>query len=315
MAGWTADDIPDQSGRTAIVTGANAGLGYQVAVQLARKGAFVLLAARDPGRGAAALERLRGQAPASRAELVQLDLADLTSVRRFATAFAANGQGLDLLVNNAGVMAVPHRETTAQGFERQFGTNHLGHFALTGQLLPALLRAPGSRVVTVSSNRHKQAKGIDFADLQGEHHYAPWRAYDQSKLANAMFVLELDRRLRAAGLAVVSAGAHPGFAATNLQFTGPRSGGTSMAARALGAATRLLAQPAHDGALPLLYAATAPGVQGGQYFGPDGPGERRGHHPRQVEFSAAAHDQAAAARLWAVSAELTAVTFEALAGR
>jgi NAD(P)-dependent dehydrogenase (short-subunit alcohol dehydrogenase family) len=313
MAGWTAQDIPGQSGRIAIVTGANAGLGYQTALELVRKGAHVLFAARDPGRGAAALQRLRADIPAASAELVQLDLADLTSVERFAAAFTGRGQGLDLLVNNAGVMALPRRETTAQGFERQFGTNHLGHFALTGRLFPALLRATGSRVVTVSSNRHKQAAGIDFDDLQGEHNYGQWRAYDQSKLANAMFVLELDRRLRAAGLGVVSVGAHPGFAATNLQFSGPRSGGTSLVARALGVATRLIAQPATDGALPQLYAATAPEVQGGQYFGPDGPGERRGHHPKPVEFSAAAHDEAAAARLWAVSEELTGVTFEALA--
>ncbi len=316
MAGWTVADIPAQSGRTAIVTGANAGLGYQIALQLARKGAHVLLTARDPGRGASALERLRAEVPGSRAEVLPLDLADLSSVERFATAFTARGQGgvLDLLVNNAGVMAVPQRETTAQGFERQFGTNHLGHFALTGRLLPTLVRAPGSRVVTVSSNRHKQAKGIDFDDLQGERRYAPWRAYDQSKLANAMFVLELDRRVRAAGLPVVSAGAHPGFAATNLQFTGPRSGGTSLTARGMGVATRLIAQPATEGALPLLYAATAPDVQGGQYFGPDGWGEMRGHHPKLVAFSAAAHDEPAAARLWSVSEELTGVTFDPLAG-
>ena len=315
MAGWTKDDIPDQSGRTVLVTGGNAGLGYQTVLQLARKGARVLLAARDRARGAAALERLGAEAPASRAELVQLDLADLASVERFSTAFLATGQGLDLLVNNAGVMAIPQRETTAQGYERQFGTNHLGHFALTGRLLPAVLRRPGSRVVTVSSNRHKQASGIDFDDLQSEHSYRPWRAYDQSKLANAMFVLELDRRLDAAGLDVVSAGAHPGFAATNLQFTGPRSGGTRFGARALGVATRLVAQPASDGALPLLYAATAETVHGGEYFGPGGAGERRGRQPKLVQFSPAAHDKAAAARLWAVSEELTGVTFETLTTR
>jgi NAD(P)-dependent dehydrogenase (short-subunit alcohol dehydrogenase family) len=314
MAGWTAADIPDQSGKTAIVTGANAGLGYQTSLELARRGAHVVLATRDPGRGAAAVERIRAEVPAGSAELLPLDLADLSSVERFATAFAARGDGLDLLVNNAGVMAVPQRESTAQGFERQFGTNHLGHFALTGRLLPILLQASGSRVVTVSSNRHKQASGIDFGDLQGENRYGPWRAYDQSKLANAMFVLEFDRRLRAAGARVVSAGAHPGFAATNLQISGPRSGGTSLTARGMGLATRLLAQPARDGALPLLYAATAPGVQGGQYFGPDGRGEMRGHHPKLVAFSAAARDEAAASRLWTVSEELTGVGFDALAG-
>ena len=311
MAGWTADDIPDQSGKTALVTGGNSGLGYQTVMQLARKGAQVLLAVRDHARGAAALERLGADAPGSRAELVQFDLADLATIERFAAGFLAGGQGLDLLVNNAGVMAIPHRETTAQGYERQFGTNHLGHFALTGRLLPALARQPGSRVVTVSSNQHKRAKGIDFDDLQGEHSYRPWRAYAQSKLANAMFVLEFARRLRAAGLDVVSAGAHPGFAATNLQITGPRSGGTSLVARGMGLATRLFAQ-AGDGALPTLYAATAADVHGGDYFGPDGRGEMRGHHPKRAQFSAAAHDAAAAARLWAVSEELTVVTFEAL---
>jgi len=315
MAGWTAGDIPDQSGRTVLVTGGNSGLGYQTVLQLARKGARVQLAARDRGRGTAALERLAAEAPGSHAELAELDLADLASVERFAAGFLAGGQGLDLLVNNAGVMAIPHRETTAQGFERQFGTNHLGHFALTGRLLPALLQQPGSRVVTVSSNQHKRAKAIDFDDLQGEHSYRPWPAYAQSKLANAMFVLEFDRRLRAAGLDVISAGAHPGFAATNLQLTGPRSGGTSLVARGMGLATRLFAQPAADGALPTLYAATAGGVHGGDYFGPDGRGEMRGHHPRRVQFSAAAHDAAAAARLWAVSEELTGVRFEALTTR
>ena len=312
MAGWTSDDIPDQSGKTALVTGGNSGLGYESVLHLARKGARVLLAARDRGRGTAALERLRAGAPGSQAELAQIDLADLTSVERFAAGFLAGGEGLDLLVNNAGVMAIPHRETTAQGYERQFGTNHLGHFALTGRLLPALARRPGSRVVTVSSNRHKSAHSIDFDDLQAEHSYKPWGAYDQSKLANAMFVLELARRLRAAGLDIVSAGAHPGFAHTNLQVSGPRSGGVSLVARGMGVATRLFAQPARDGALPTLYAATAANVHGGDYFGPDGPGEMRGHHPKLVQFSAAAHDQAAAARLWAVSGELTGVTFEAL---
>ena len=316
MAGWTTADIPDQSGRVALVTGGNSGLGYQTALQLARQGARVLLAARDRGRGVAALEQLAAAGvPAGHAEVVQLDLADLVSVERFAAGFLAGGQGLDLLVNNAGVMAIPHRETTAQGYERQLGTNHLGHFALTGRLLPALVQRPGSRVVTVSSNMHKRASGIDFDDLQAERSYRPWPAYEQSKLANAMFVLELDRRLRAAGLDVVSAGAHPGFAATNLQVTGPRSGGGGLMARGMGLATRLFAQPARDGALPVLDAATGENVRGGEYFGPDGPGEMRGRHPKLVQFSRAAHDEAAAARLWAVSEELTGVTFEALTAR
>ena len=315
MARWTASDIPDQSGRTAVVTGGNSGLGYQTVLQLARKGAHVLVGTRDRARGQAALERLAAEAPGSHTELAQLDLADLASVEQFAASFLASGRDLDLLVNNAGVMAIPHRETTAQGYERQFGTNHLGHFALTSRLLPVLVKRPGSRVVTVSSTQHKRAKAINFGDLQGEHTYQPWSAYAQSKLANAMFVLELDRRLRASGLDIISVGAHPGFAATNLQFAGPRSEGTSLAARGLGLATRLFAQPASDGALPILYAATATGVHGGQYFGPDGPGERRGHHAKLVPFSAAARDEAAAARLWAVSEELTGVTFEALTAK
>ena len=313
IAGWTTRDIPGQSGRTALITGGNSGLGYQAVLQLARKGARVLLAARDRARGMAALERLAAEAPASNAELAQLDLADLGCVERFSAALLDGGHGLDLLINNAGVMAIPHRETTAQGYERQFGTNHLGHFALTGRLLPALARRPGSRVVTVSSNRHKGANRIDFDDLQGDRRYRPWQAYDQSKLANAMFVLELDRRLRAAGLDILSVGAHPGFAATKLQVTGPRSGGTSLVARAPGLATRLFAQSASDGVLPVLYAATAANVHGGEYFGPDGPGEMRGHHPKLVSFSRAAHDEAAAARLWTVSEELTGITFESLA--
>jgi len=312
MPGWTASDIPDQSGRTVLVTGGNSGLGYQTVLQLARKRAHVLLGARDLTRGQAALDQLKAETPGGHIELARLDLADLTSVERFSTEFLASGQDLDVLVNNAGVMAIPHRETTAQGFERQFGTNHLGHFALTGRLLPALIKRPGSRVVTVSSNQHKRTKGINFDDLQSERNYQPWGAYAQSKLANAMFILEFDRRLRAAGLDVISVGAHPGFASTNLQISGPRSGGTSLMAHGMGFATRIFAQPASYGALPQLYAATAQGVHGGEYFGPDGPAEMRGHHPKLVQFSAAAHDEAAAARLWAVSEELTGVTFEAL---
>ena len=293
-AGWTTRDIPDQSGRTALITGGNSGLGYQAVLQLARKGARVLLAARDRARGTAALERLAAEAPASNAELAQLDLADLAGIERFSAALLDSGQGLDLLINNAGVMAIPHRETTAQGYERQFGTNHLGHLALTGRLLAALARRPGSRVVTVSSNRHKGVNGIDFDDLQGERRYRPWRAYDQSKLANAMFVLELDRRLRAAGLDILSVGAHPGFAATKLQVTGPRSGSTSLVARAMGLTTRLFAQPAGDGVLPVLYAATATNVHGGEYFGPDG--RVRWAAPPQIgSVLRATHDEAAAA--------------------
>jgi len=313
-AAWTTADIPDQSGRIAIVTGANAGLGYRVALELARKGARVILTARDPARGTAAVERLRAEVPGASAERGDLDLASLASVQRFAAAVLDRGEGLDLLVNNAGVMAIPDRQTTADGFERQLGTNHLGHFALTGRLLPALLRRPGSRVVTVSSNNHKLTRSMEFDDLQSERRYSAWNAYARSKLANAMFVLELDRRLRNTGLDVISVGAHPGYARTNLQLSGPRSGGTTLAARILAAATRVLAQSAERGAVPVLYAATAREVQGGQYYGPNGLGEQRGRHPKLVAFSAAARDQAAAARLWSVSEALTGVRFASLPG-
>jgi NAD(P)-dependent dehydrogenase (short-subunit alcohol dehydrogenase family) len=313
VPGWTVSDIPGQSGRTVLVTGGNSGLGYQTVLQLARKDARVLLAARSRARGEEALARLATEAPGNHAELVSIDLADLASVERFASEFLAAGERLDVLVNNAGVMAIPRRETTAQGFERQFGTNHLGHFALTGRLLPALARQPGSRVITVTSSMHKRASGLDFDDLQSERSYRPWGAYERSKLANAMFVLELARRLREAGLDIISAGAHPGFAATNLQVTGPRSGGTNLMARAMGVATRLIAQPASNGAIPQLHAITADGVHSGEYYGPDGRAEGRGRHPELVQFSAAARDQAAQARLWAASEELTGVTFEAFA--
>jgi NAD(P)-dependent dehydrogenase (short-subunit alcohol dehydrogenase family) len=313
VPGWTVSDIPGQSGRTVLVTGGNSGLGYLTVLQLARKGARVLLAARSSARGEAALARLADEAPGNHAELVSIDLADLTSVERFASEFLATGEPLDVLVNNAGVMAIPRRETTPQGFERQFGTNHLGHFALTGRLLPALARRPGSRVVTISSNMHKRVSGLDFDDLQSERNYRAWTAYERSKLANAMFVLELDRRLRTAGLDITAVGAHPGFAATNLQVSGPRTGGSNLMARAMGVATRLIAQSASDGVIPQLYAAAADGVHGGEYFGPDGLAEGRGHHPKLAPFSAAAHDQAAQARLWAASEELTGVTFDALA--
>src|SRR2546430_981368 len=243
MAGGTSDDIPDPSGKTVLVPGGNPGLGYQTVLPLARKGARVLLAARDRARGTAALERLGAEAPGSQAELAQIDLADLTSVERFAAGFLAGGEGLDLLISNAGVMAIPQRETTAQGYERQFGTNHLGHFALTGRLLPALAQRPGSRVVTVSSNQHKRAKRIDFDDLQAEHGYRPWGAYAQSKLANAMFVLELDRRLRPPGLDLVSAGPPPGVPHPNLHITGPPPGGPHPTAHPLGPAAPAVAHP------------------------------------------------------------------------
>ena len=279
-AGWAAADMPGQHGRTALVTGANSGIGFHEALELARKGAHVLLACRDAGRGQAARAAIVGEVPAASVELVELDLADLDSVARLAGRLLDRGGGLDLLINNAGVMAVPRRQSTAQGFELQFGTNHLGHFALTGRLLPALLRCPGSRVVTVSSLNHRMGS-VRLENLQSERGYGRWRAYNQSKLANALFTLELDRRLRAAAASTLSVGAHPGYSRTGLQNSGPRlGGGGGTFARVMELATRFLGQPAARGALPVLRAATDPQAHGGDYYGPGGLGEGRGS-PRQ----------------------------------
>jgi len=306
---WTSEQIPDQHGRTAIVTGANSGLGLSAAHELARHGAHVVLACRDLTKGAQAQKAIEAQAPAdAKHELARLDLADLASVKAFAEDFLAAGHpGLDLLVNNAGVMAPPRRQTK-DGFELQFATNVLGHFALTAHLIGAMEGRPDARVVTVSSNAHKMGR-INFEDLQSERSYRRWGAYGQSKLADLMFALELDRRLRAAGSQIKSVAAHPGYAATNLQTAAP-----PLLDRMIGRLGNVLvAQDADMGALPLLYAATHPDVQGGAYVGPDGFGEFRGH-PHLTTPSAAARDEEVARRLWAVSEELTRVRFELGAG-
>jgi NAD(P)-dependent dehydrogenase (short-subunit alcohol dehydrogenase family) len=304
---WTADDMPGQQGRTALVTGANSGIGFHQALELARHGACVLLACRDSGRGEAARDAIRAELPAASIELVPLDLADLDSVALLADRLLGRDGGLDLLINNAGVMAVPRRRTTAQGFELQFGTNYLGHFALTGRLLPALLARPGSRVVTVSSVAHRLGS-IRLDDLQSERGYGPWRAYGQSKLANALFTVELDRRLRAAGASTLSVGAHPGYSRTELMSSGPRLGGGGIQAQILGLGTWFSGQSAAHGALPVLRAATDPGARGGDYYGPGGPGELAGH-PRKVRYAGKAHDERLAAQLWQASEELTGVPF------
>ncbi|HEX3874387.1 MAG TPA: oxidoreductase [Solirubrobacteraceae bacterium] len=298
-AGWTAAQIPDQTGRRAVVTGANGGLGIVVAEQLARAGADVILACRDPDRGRAAAEAITTRVPAALIEVRRLDLADLGSIREFAGRLSAEPAGLDLLINNAGVMAPPRR-LSADGFELQLATNHLGHFALTGLLLDPLLAAPAGRVVTVSSVLHRIGR-IDFDDLQAAGDYRRWRAYGQSKLANLLFAFELDRRAREAGAGLASLAAHPGFANTNLQ-----AASSGRLARVLFTPANLLfAQSAAAGALPILCAATAD-LPGGSYVGPDGPGERRGH-PRLVAAAPAAHDPVSAERLWQVSEELTGV--------
>jgi NAD(P)-dependent dehydrogenase (short-subunit alcohol dehydrogenase family) len=300
---WTGEDIPDQRGRTAIVTGGNSGLGRIAARELARHGARVVIASRDNAKSAEAARAIVAAFPSSTVDAAQLDLANLASIRAFADRIRTDHDRIDLLVNNAGVMAAPFRRT-ADGFELQFGTNHLGHFALTGLLLPRLYGRPDARVVTVSSNNHKGGR-IQFDDLQGEHDYSRWGAYAQSKLANLLFAFELDRRLRAAGWPLISVAAHPGYSATNLQLSGP----PLHERLAMRVSNRLFAQSAEMGALPLLYAATAPGLEGGSYVGPDGRGEMRGH-PTLVQATTRAHDEEAARRLWDVSEELTGVRYD-----
>jgi hypothetical protein len=306
---WTAADVPDQSGRIAIVTGANSGLGSETALALAAKGAHVVLACRDVTKAQSALETIRAASPGASVEVMALDLASLASIRAFAEAASTRHARLDLLCNNAGVMAIPRRRT-ADGFEMQLGTNHLGHFALTGLLLPRLLATPKSRVVSVSSSAHRPGK-IHWDDLQFERSYRKWRAYAQSKLANLLFAYELDRRLRKAAASVISVAAHPGYAATNLQTVGARMEGARVFEKVFEFGNRLFAQSAAMGALPTLYGATAPAVQGGDYFGPDGLSEMWGH-PRKVGSTARSKDLADAARLWELSEKLTDVRFAAL---
>jgi NAD(P)-dependent dehydrogenase (short-subunit alcohol dehydrogenase family) len=297
---WTAAEIPGQNGRIAIVTGANSGLGLMTARELARAGARVVMACRNEEKGREAVRAVEARAPGAAVELEALDLASLSSVRSFAERVRERHPALDLLINNAGVMAPPRRET-ADGFELQFGTNHLGHFALTGLLLDTLEGRDDARVVTLSSGAHRSGR-IAFDNLGGERHYFRWRAYGQSKLANLMFALELDRRLRAAGSSIKSLAAHPGWAATNLQTSGP----PKLDALLMALPNRFYAQSDEMGALPTLYAATEPGLEGGAYIGPDGFAEGRGH-PIRVSPSRAARDESVARMLWEVSEEMTGV--------
>lgn len=307
MPRWTAADSPDQCGRTVLVTGATSGLGLRSAEALAAKGARVLLAGRQPAKLASSVEQVRQVATGAAPEGVALDLTDLRSVRAAAEEVDGRVQGLDVLMNNAGVMAVP-KAVTVDGFESQLGTNHLGHVALTAQLLPALLRAPAPRVVTTSSVAHRAGR-MRWDDLQWERgRYSRWAAYGQSKLANLLFAFELDRRAGRAGTALCSVAAHPGYAATHLQEVGPELEGNKVKQAFFALANLVVAQSDAQGALPQLYAATMPDVRGGEYWGPDGPGEVRGH-PRRVGASQAATDEAAAARLWDLSQELTGTTF------
>ncbi|MEV1019078.1 oxidoreductase [Streptomyces sp. NPDC050264] len=308
MSGWNASDIPDLSGRTAVVTGANSGIGYVTARELARAGAHVVLACRSAERGTAALDRLHTEVPGGAAEFGALDLGDLDSVRKFAAGWG--DRPLDLLVNNAGVMALPYGRT-ADGFETQFGVNHLGHFALTGLLLPNLLARPAARVVSVSSGLHVLAN-IDIADLNSERGYRRWVAYGRSKTANLLFVHELARRVTAAGADLVAVAAHPGYASTSLQTRGVRMEGRKGAERIVEVGNRIFARPAEDGALPTLHAATAPGVRPDDFYGP-----RvlmwRGAPARSWRASWTRND-VAGERLWAASEQLTGVAYSGLTG-
>ncbi|MFE0173824.1 oxidoreductase [Streptomyces sp. NPDC059002] len=303
---WNADRIPDQTGRVTVVTGANSGLGLATTRAVAARGGHVILAVRDEDKGRRAVRDLTARHPKdgldARLEVRGLDLADLESVRAFAERLHADHPRVDVLINNAGVLAPP-RTLSPQGHELQFAGNHLGHFALTGLLLDLLTEGRDPRVVTVTSVNHRKAR-IRFDDLTGERRYSPMGYYDQSKLANAVFGRELHRRLTAAGSPVRSILAHPGYTATNLQTDGP----TGLVSLLFGRLLRPLAQSPADGALPQLYAATAPEAAGGQLIGPDGRGELRGA-PKPVEIGLPATDAATARRLWEISEAATGVRF------
>lgn len=292
---WTSEDIPDQNGRIVIVTGANTGIGYETAKALARKGARVTLACRSREKGEDAAARIMAESPSGGAVYARLDLADLESVRAFTEAFIGSNERLDLLINNAGVM-VPPESKTAQGFELQFGVNHLAHFALTQHLLDLLRATQGARVVNVSSIAHKQG-AMDFEDLNfTDRKYRPWQAYGQSKLANLLFTFELQRRLEDERTSVIAVAAHPGWTGTDLQ----RHSGLA------GFLNPFLAMPTPQGALPTLRAATDPEVKGGEYYGPHGMMEMRGY-PVRVGTTEAAKRIDDAAKLWQISEELTGV--------
>ncbi|MFV8755597.1 oxidoreductase [Nannocystaceae bacterium ST9] len=306
---WTPSDIPDLHGKLAVVTGANSGLGLETTRELARRGAHVVLACRARDKTDKAIADLLADMPdvdEEQLEFRALDLASLASIREFAEGLSADHRELDLLINNAGVMALPYRET-ADGFEMQIGTNHLGHFALTGRLLPMLLAAARARVVSVSSLTHKMG-ALDLDDLHGKRRYRKWAAYGQSKLANLLFTYELQRRLEAREARAIALAAHPGYASTNLQTAGAQMSKSRLFARAMELGNSVMAQPAAMGAQPSLYAATSPDLRGGEYIGPGGFMEMKGP-PKIVESTPRSHDREAAAALWAHSIALTGVDF------
>jgi NAD(P)-dependent dehydrogenase (short-subunit alcohol dehydrogenase family) len=293
---WTSADIPDLKGAVVLITGANSGLGLYEARAVAEKGAAVVMGCRDRAKGENAVKNIKEAVPAAKPVLMQLDLASLKSIRSFADEFKKRYDRLDILINNAGVMAPPYG-TTEDGFELQIGTNHFGHFALTGLLLERILGTPESRVVSVSSLVHRMGR-INFDDINSRRKYSKWSAYGQSKLANLLFTYELDRRLKKAGSGVIAAAAHPGYSNTNLQRS----------TRFFSTFNPVFAQPAAMGALPVLYAATEEHVLGGEFYGPDGLFEMRGH-PRKTDSSALSHDRTVAERLWDLSEKATGVKY------
>ncbi|CAB3802840.1 hypothetical protein LMG27177_05318 [Paraburkholderia fynbosensis] len=310
---WTTDDMAPRTGKRVLITGANSGIGYHAALTLARKEAQVILACRDKRRAEEALARLKAEVPGARAELAILDLASFASVRSFAQKELTEQRRIDILVNNAGVWAPPKRLETTDGFELQFGTNMLGHYALTALLMPALELAAAEspdrpRIVTIASIAHKRGR-IDFDDLQSEKHYSPMQSYRQSKLANLMFAFELDRRLRAANSRIMSVAAHPGVANTNLFRSGDRCA-LSRAARSLaGRVISVALNSESAGALPTLFAATSPHVDDGGYYGPQGFLEARGRRIGEASVAKHAMDELTAQRLWQVCESLTQIRF------
>ena len=308
---WRLDDIPDLTGKRAVITGVTGGLGFSTALELGRRGADLVVTARDAAKADQAVERLRDEVPRVTVDVVLLDLASLADAKRAASDVVAAHDRVDILVNNAGIMAPP-RNATVDGFELQIGTNHLGHFAWTATLWP-LLKASSARIVTVSSLMHTRARGFDLRSLTPEgspRRYFRWTSYSESKLANLSFALELNRRVKAARLGVVSVAAHPGYAVTNLQKTGVGMGSdvSSLASRAVLQVSNIVGQSAEMGAWPLLMAATDPSLTGGEYVGPSSIGQTRGR-PKLVGMTHWARDEELADALWGASEAATGVTF------
>lgn len=304
---WTSKDMPDLNSKNIVVTGANSGIGFEVTRKLAEKGANVVMACRSLERGGKAKEKLEQELENPSLEVRKLDLADLSSVKEFAEEYRANNEKLDLLCNNAGVMAIPRQETV-DGFEKQFGVNHLGHFALTGYLLPVLKEAGDPRVVTQSSGLHENGE-IDFKDLNMEEEYDKWDAYAQSKLTNVLFCYELQRKAEESEIELKSVVCHPGYAATNLQYRGPQEEGSKLRLAGMKLANTLFAQSAGKGALPMLYAATSEEIKGQEYIGPGGLGNMRGY-PEEQESSEQSYSKDAAEALWTRSEDMTGVEYD-----